>query len=175
MTIEDIVGQLEVNRGIISGLAGDLPPGLASWRPGEDRWSVTEAVNHLIDIEVEDFRAALDLIRHHPEQPWPRFDEQSWVLGRKYNERDLASSVSRFLAERDISLGLIRSLSGADLDKAHTGPGMQNRIMRIGDLLSSWVGHDLFHIKQLVLLRWDILNRTSEPFSPAYSGFYVSL
>ena len=43
--------------------------------------------------------------------------------------------------------------------------------MKLGDVLASWVAHDLFHLRQLALLQWDILQKRSEPYSPAYSGF----
>ena len=39
----------------------------ASWRAQDDRWTVLEIVNHLIDIEKEDFRFEFKIILENPE------------------------------------------------------------------------------------------------------------
>jgi hypothetical protein len=43
--------------------------------------------------------------------------------------------------------------------------------MRLGDVLASWIAHDLFHIRQLALLQRDILDRREAPYQSGYSGF----
>lgn len=37
------------------------------WKPVEDRWSILEILNHIIYIEIEDFRYNFDLILHNPD------------------------------------------------------------------------------------------------------------
>ncbi|RDG28861.1 MULTISPECIES: hypothetical protein, partial [unclassified Oceanispirochaeta] len=100
------------------------------------------------------------------------FNEIEWITSRQYNERELESSMRNFIRERDLSLIWLNKISNPDLDSKHIGDGINKKNISAGDLLASWMGHDLFHMKQIILLKWDILKKWSEPFSPEYSGFY---
>lgn len=171
MTSGDVIHQLSRNRDILSSLFAGIPYEDASWKPDRERWSGLEIVNHLADIEVEDFRTDLDIILHHPKAPWPSFDIHSWVLERRYNEGNFAVSVGRFLRERKASLEWLASLGEINQNARHSGNGYRGTPLRAGDILSSWIAHDLFHIRQMSLLQWDLLQRKSEPYSPDYSGF----
>ena len=165
---EKSLAQLEINKSIIENLMLNLTEEQVRWKPSESRWSILEILNHIIDIEIEDFRYNFDLILFKPEKEWPSFDEIKWITSRKYNERELSSSIEKFKHERNHSINWLQELSSPDLFSKH----LSNK-MRLGDLLSSWLGHDLFHIKHITLMKWDILEKWSDPFSPEYSGFYV--
>ena len=167
------VSQLESNKAVMEKLFGDLDSEQARWKPGEDRWSALEILNHLIDIEIHDFRYCFDLILFDPAKAWPSFNEIEWISSKKYNERDLGTSKNNFLEDRAKSINWLKGLVDPDLDSKHLGHGLKNKNMRAGDLLTAWIGHDLFHIKQTTLLKWDILRKWSVPYSPDYSGFYV--
>ena len=165
---EETIDQLEINKSIFENILLNLTEEQVRWKPAEDRWSILEIINHVTDIEIEDFRYNFELILFHPGKAWPSFDEMSWITSRKYNERELISSIENFKQERDCSVKRLRELSNPDLFLQHSG----NKT-RAGDLLAAWLGHDLFHIKHIALLKWDILQKWSDPFSPEYSGFYV--
>jgi hypothetical protein len=167
------VSQLETGKIIIENLLKDISREQAVWKPDQDSWSILEIINHLIDIETEDFRYDLKLILFEPQKDWPSFDETEWITYRQYNERELAASIKNFVKERDRSLHWLKELRDPDLSAKHVGGGLKNRRMRAGDLLAAWIGHDLFHIRHIALRKWDILNKWSEPYTPEYSGFYV--
>ena len=130
---EKSLTQLEINKSIIENLMLNLTQEQVHWKPLEDRWSMIEILNHIIDIEIEDFRYNFDLILFKPEKEWPSFDEMKWITSRKYNQRELSSSLEIFKRERDHSIKWLRELSSPDLFSQHFG----NK-MRLGDLLSSW-------------------------------------
>ena len=163
--------QLNKNNRIIQDLVGNINPEQAAWRPEKTRWTVLEVVNHLLDIEIEDFRYDLKLILFHPDERWPNFNIEKWRVERKYNDRRLDESIRKFADERRKSIRWLRTLKSPDLHAVHSGNGFEGGKMRAGDVLVSWTAHDLFHIRQLSLLYWDILNRWSKPYSPKYSGF----
>ncbi|MBN1700082.1 MAG: DinB family protein [Spirochaetales bacterium] len=165
------VDQLEKNSGIVADLAANFSSEQAAFRPAKTRWTVLETVNHLIDIETMDFRYVFELILFHPADSWPKFSIETLRTAGKYNERDLSTSVRNFIRERKKSVAWLRKLGNPDLNALHSGKGFTGEKMRAGDVLVSWVAHDLYHIRQLSLLYWNILNEWGKPFSPKYSGF----
>jgi hypothetical protein len=140
----------------------------AAWRPEPGRWSVLEVVNHLADEEGEDFRARLSLVLEHPGAPWPPIDPEGWVAARKYAERDPGESLQRFLSERARSLEWLRGLRDPDWDCGCEHP-VAGRITA-GDLLASWVVHDLLHVRQLVQLHGAYVAARAAPHSTRYAG-----
>ena len=74
------------------------------WKPEKKAWSILEVVCHLGDEEVEDFRLRLKLTLQDPAEPWPGIDPEGWATDRKYNERDLGESLTRFTEERNASM-----------------------------------------------------------------------
>ena len=39
-----------------------------------------------------------------------------------------------------------------------------------GDLLASWLAHDLLHVRQLARLHWQYLTAAAKPFQTDYAG-----
>jgi hypothetical protein len=167
VNLEAQIAQLTTQAQIIHGLTAGISVAQAAWKPGSDAWSIVEVVNHLYDEEREDFRAHLEAVLAGPDTPWAPIDPQGWVTQRRYAERDLAQSVANFLRERDRSLAWLRGLTVADWGIAYTMPWGS---ITAGDLLASWVAHDLLHIRQLVELRWGILVAAVAPYQVRYAG-----
>jgi hypothetical protein len=171
LTSNDVIEQLTRSRDVLALMLAGFRTEDAAWKPDPDRWSALEIVNHLADIENEDFQTDLYIIFYRPDDPWPSFDIIEWVTERRYNERNFPESVNRFLSERNESIKRLKSLKGLDQDAVHSGNGFRNTPLKVGDILASWIAHDLFHLRQIALLQWDLLRRRSEPYSPTYSGF----
>ncbi|MBX7219933.1 MAG: DinB family protein [Blastocatellia bacterium] len=162
------IQRLESNRTVVEHLLVVTEPEQAPWKPAPDKWSLLEVVNHLYDEERDDFRKRLSLLLQSPDLEWPRIDPPQWAIDRKYNERDLAESVRNFLNERDNSLVWLQTLKNPDWEATYHHP--QGFVIRAGDLLAAWVGHDLLHIRQLARLHWDYLRKSASPFTPDYAG-----
>ena len=176
MNFRSAIRQLRRGRTVFAGMFAGIPDDVGNWKPSPDRWSAVEIAAHLKDIEIEDFREDVDIILHRPEHPWPSFDEMAWVDERRYNDRELAAEAVALLAARDGTLEWLEGLEDPDPQAPYQGERTpqcfaDGRPARAGDLLASWVAHDLFHIRQLALLHWDILNRPDRGYSPKYSGF----
>jgi hypothetical protein len=124
-------------------------------------------VCHLLDEEREDFRVRLDYTLHRPGEPWPPIDPAGWVLAREYNQQDLGISLDAFLSEREASVAWLRKLHAPNWAVNYEAPWGP---ISAGDLLASWIGHDLLHMRQLVELHWAYAAAQLEPYSTRYAG-----
>ena len=167
MNLRYSIERLSANAGVFEGLLRGVMDEQARWRPAPEKWSMLEVVNHLDDEERDDFRFRLDSVLHHPERPWPPIDPPGWAVARKYNERDLAESLARFLGERRKSIEWLNSLREPRFENKYQHP---QGVISAGDLLASWVAHDYLHVRQLARLHWQYLNSISPPFKTEYAG-----
>lgn len=111
MNLEYFIERLSTNRQVFEGLVKGASLEQARWKPSPDKWSILEVINHLYDEEREDFRQRLDLVLANPEQTWPHIDPQNWVTTRRYNDRDLDTSLNDFFTEREKSLSWLNQLA----------------------------------------------------------------
>ena len=160
--------RLEADARVFRALLEGVSPEQARWKPAPEQWSALEVVNHLADEEAEDFRRRLDLTLHRPGEPWPAIDPPAWAVERRYLERELGPSLERFLGERERSLSWLRGLKSPDWELAYHHP--RSGKVRAGDLLASWLAHDLIHVRQLTRLHHQWLTLRAEPYSAAYAG-----
>lgn len=168
MDLSWVIQQLTTHATSITQLCSTVSDAQARVKPDPEAWSILEVVNHLVDEEREDFRQRLDLMLHQPETDWPPIDPQGWVVSRAYQQRDLQQSVATFAAERQRSIEWLRTLRDPDWSRTHTHPS--GLVLRAGDLLSSWVAHDVLHLRQLVELHYHLVTLQVAPYDPAYAG-----
>ena len=168
MNLEYFTARLSENADTIQSLVRRVAEEQARWKPAPEEWSILEVINHLYDEEREDFRTRLDLLLHHPDQPWPGIDPQGWAIERKYNHRDLEESLSNFLTERQRSVSWLDSLSSPAWEACCEHP--QAGEIAAGDLLASWLAHDFLHIRQLAQLHWQYVSLLAKPYSTDYAG-----
>ncbi len=145
-----------------------VSPAQALWRPAPDKWSLLEVMCHLRDEEREDFRHRLRLTLEDPSQPWPGIDPPGWVIERSYARQEWCAVLADFLAERTASLHWLESLQDPAWENAYEHPLLGT--LRAGDLLASWAGHDLLHIRQILGLQWGWNAQEDLPFTPEYAG-----
>jgi hypothetical protein len=159
--------KLDKNKELITHLVKGVSTDQARWKPIQDKWSILEVINHLLDEEKNDFRMRLDLTLHNPYQFWPGIDPEGWVSERKYNERELDQSLENFLQERKKSLKWLAALSSPNWANTHDHPKLG--AISAGDLFAAWVAHDLLHTRQLVNLHISYIDAKASPFSTKYA------
>ena len=168
MNFEDVLSQMQANARRINALVEGVSPEQARWKPDPETWSILEVLCHLHDEEREDFRVRLELILHPSGAEWPPIDPRGWVSARAYNQGSLEETLQGFTGEREKSLGWLRGLTNPDWDKSESAPW--GSTISAGDMLASWAGHDLLHMRQLVeLLRASSVQQTS-PYRSDYAG-----
>lgn len=167
LRVDALRERLRANAHVFAAQVAGVGDEQARWKPDPAQWSIVEVVNHLADEEREDFRARLDATLHHPGS-WPPIDPQGWPVSRRYNERPLGESLERFLAARAESLVWLDELGDPDWSRAYQHPSIGP--ISAGDLLTSWVAHDLIHVRQINRLHRDWLVASLSDHSPRYAG-----
>ena len=153
---------------LIRTLLSDVSDAQARWKPAPDRWSILEVINHLYDEEREDFREHLDHILNRPDDGWHPISPMAWVTERRYNERELATSLDAFLAKRRASLAWLEGLGTPDWDASIPAPW--GAPLHAGDMFASWVVHGQWHIEQFIRLRRDWVIEQVKPYEVEYAG-----
>lgn len=168
MNIQFFIDQLTRGAVAIRSMVEDLDDAQVRWKPADDKWSVLEIVCHLADEEREDFRMRLELTLSDPRAEWPPIDPAGIVVARAYNSRKLSDALSAYLREREASIAWLTSLDEPDLATEHVHPEFGS--MSAGNLLASWVAHDLLHIRQIARVEYQYVEKTAAPYSLEYAG-----
>ena len=167
MDFEGLVAQMASNARRIQSLVEGASGEQARWKPEPDAWSILEVVSHLLDEEKEDFRVRLDITLHRPDQPWPPIDPAGWVTARRYNQKELKSTLEALSDAREASLAWLGSLVSPDWEAGYEAPWGQ---ITAGNIFAAWVAHDLLHTRQLVELHWAYTVMLAAPYQPDYAG-----
>jgi len=167
MDFKNLYDDLANGPAVLRALTHGISQEEAVLKPGEDSWSILEVLCHLFDEEREDFRLRLDLILHHPGEPWPPINPRGWAIERAYLNRNLADMLAGFAEERRISLLWLEALAGADWETAAAAPWGG---MKAGEMLAAWAAHDKLHFRQLVELRYQRVLRLAAPYAALYAG-----
>ena len=153
----------------LDALCAGLTDDDARWAPDDTCWSVVQIVAHLADEEIEDFRMRTRLTIEAPETEWPKIDPVGAAVERRYHERALSDELPRFHTERTASLTWLRSvIDTTDFARGHEHPRVG--LVPAGELLASWVAHDLLHARQIVKRRYDAVVAEMAPYRTAYAG-----
>jgi hypothetical protein len=115
-------------------------------RPAPDKWSVTELLAHLADVEiVQGFR--LRLILGSNGIPIQGFDQDVWAQFSEYATHDPALSLEAFRATRERTVRLLKSLPRGMWDNygLHSERGKET-ITRVAEMMA---GHDFNHLAQI--------------------------
>lgn len=167
MDFDYALAQLRANAERIRALVQNVSAEKARWKPASDSWSILEVINHLYDEELADFPVRLKHILAQTAGPWPPIDPQGWVTERRYNERELPTSLANFLGARQKSLVWLQTLHEPDWQLSYDtqwGP------ITAGDMFAAWVAHDLLHLRQLVELQWGYTTQQLTPYDVRYAG-----
>lgn len=163
--LEEFPRHTEMLRALVAGLSTED----ARWKPSPTGWSVLEVVSHLLDEERLDFRMRIDTLLHRPGEPFPPIDPEGWAVARAYNTREFEPTLAEFLEERRRSLDWLRALpADADWDRAYADPRFRG--LRSGDLLASWLTHDLLHLRQIIRIHLARAEERARPYTVAYAG-----
>jgi len=167
MILEQAITQLRWQGQAIIALTLNVADSEVRWKPNSNNWSMLEVLNHLVDEEILDFRRHLDHILHTPEGQWPEINPQAWVTEKNYNDTQMNKTLENFKKERDKSITWLMELSDPDWDNV---VNFSWGSLCAGDMLASWLAHDLLHLRQLIELRYQITLNACQPFSVEYAG-----
>ena len=132
--------------GRIRKLVRRLPRRQLKRRPAPGKWSITEILAHLAEVElVGGYR--IRMILGSPGTKIQAFDQNAWAKVGRYRELDARQSLEMFCILRDHNLRLLRLLTPRQWKQygMHQERGKES-VARIAEMFA---GHDLNHLKQI--------------------------
>lgn len=133
----------------LNALLSDLPNDWVLSNEGPETWSPYDVVGHLIHGEETDWIPRARIILEHGEDrafdPFDRF-----AMLKRSRDQSLQELLTTFARLRGESLHQLDELNLTPelLEKRGTHPELG--VVTLGQLLSTWVVHDLGHIRQVV-------------------------
>ena len=115
-------------------------------RPQPDKWSVTEILAHLADVElVQGYR--IRQILGSNGVPIQGFDQEVWAQYSDYAQHDPALSLQAYKVLRERTLRLLKSLPRGMWDNygMHSERGKET-VTRVTEMMA---GHDINHLRQI--------------------------
>jgi hypothetical protein len=168
MMQQQIIDNLNDNQYVFSALLRKIAPVQAGWKPAQEKWSLVEVVNHLLDEELDDFRQRLEFALLKPNKPWMRIEPEKWVVVKNYSRRTLTESLKNFLKEREKSVQWLLGLTAPDWQVKDDYPfGI---VLTAEQILANWLAHDLLHIRQINALNYGYLATITPGIDLSYAG-----
>jgi hypothetical protein len=133
---------------VLRSLLADLPESWARATEGPDTWSPYDIVGHLIHGERTDWMARAEILLTHGEtRPFTPFDRFAQFEASR--GKTLPELLDTFAGLRAANLVRLESLglTPADLERRGRHPELGS--CTLGELLATWVAHDLSHIAQI--------------------------
>ncbi len=160
--------ELERNVETFNHICSSMSTEEVRWKPEPGKWSILEVLNHLCDEERDDFRRRLQMLLDNPDSEWPPIDPVGWADQRDYNTRGLMDSLQRFSREREKSVKWLRDLQSPNWEREKLHPAIGR--IKAGDLLASWVVHDLLHLRQVASIMMQYASACAKPYSTTYAA-----
>jgi hypothetical protein len=147
-SMDNAVPMLRATPGVLRAWLVDLPDPWTNANEGPDTWSPFDIVGHLIHGERTDWIPRLELVlAHGTSRTFTPFDR--FAQFRESRGRTLAELLDTFAELRRANLARLQSfrLTPADFER----PGLHPELgaVTVGQLLSTWVVHDLNHVSQI--------------------------
>lgn len=147
MDLAEGIAMLARTPKVLDTLLAGLAPEWLHRTDGPGTWSAYHIVGHLLGGDTTNFlpRARV-IVRHGTGQAFEPFDREAMLGWEPEPAEDL---LARFHAARQASLDDLAALglTGADLDRRGRHP--QFGEITLGQLLATWVAHDLTHLAQV--------------------------
>jgi hypothetical protein len=129
-----------------AALVDGVPRRTLSRRPQPGKWSVTEILAHLADVEmVQGVR--IRMILGEPGTPIQGFDQDRWAEDADYAGHDPALSLRAYVAARERTVKLLKSLTPEKWERhgMHSERGRET-VRRVAEMMA---GHDINHERQV--------------------------
>jgi uncharacterized damage-inducible protein DinB len=166
--LREVTAVLSRTPATLRALLGDLPDGWLEAHEGEGTFSPRDVLGHLIHGEKTDWVPRIKLILEsgdrRPFVPFDRFGFRDAIRGVPTN-----ALLSEFASLRSESLAVVEGLSLTPAQLALPGKHPELGPVTLGQLLATWVVHDLNHVGQVVRVMSKRYTDTVGPWK-AYLG-----
>ena len=132
---------------MLRALLDDLPTGWAHRNDGPGTWSAYDILGHLLHGEATDWMPRAHMIlRYGTQRSFEPFDREAML---DQEPEPVADMLTRFHAAREASLVALASLELTTDDLRRRGRHPDLGEVTLGQLLATWVAHDLTHVAQI--------------------------
>jgi hypothetical protein len=146
--LDEAVAVLSRTPATLRSLLDGLPPRWTENNEGGETWSPFVVVGHLVHGERTDWipraRVILESGEDRPFTPFDRFAQF-----RESEGKSLAELLDEFEALRRENLSILAGMELGASDLARTGTHPDLGRVTLGELLATWVAHDLDHVVQI--------------------------
>ncbi|MCH6269195.1 MULTISPECIES: DinB family protein [Neobacillus] len=147
--IEEAIEVLERTPKTLEYFLSGISNGWLQCNEGEGTWNARQVVEHLIEAEKTNWIPRLEFILEgNKDTAFPEFDRFSHL--KNDSERSLKNVFRDFQEIRSMNITKLRSLVVSEVQLELTGFHPAFGRVRVRELLSTWVVHDLTHISQIV-------------------------
>jgi len=156
------VALLEKTPVLYETMLGDLPSELLQWKPGPDRWSISEVLAHLADIE----NVYAERVRRILEKDSPtlqKYEQPGPADARAYSRGVAAEHLTRYAVERRAVVAVLKSAPASA--GTRTAKHSELGVITLSQMLNEWASHDLGHVRQIAeIYRAHAFHPHSGPF-----------
>jgi DinB superfamily len=129
--------------GCARNAASRFARGLLQWKPGPDRWSVSEVLAHLADLEqVYSERVRRMIAENSP--ALERYDQVGASAAGAYSRGSALEPLERFAPPRRAIVASLKSVPASA--GAPTAKHSEHGVITLSQMLHEWASHDLGHI-----------------------------
>ncbi|MBW8351564.1 DinB family protein [Bacillus sp. IITD106] len=147
--INEAVEVLERTPKTLEYFLSGLSNGWLDCNEGEGTWNTTEVIEHLIEGEKNNWIPRLKFMLQEGEsKPFPPFDRFSHL--QDGGEKSIEEKLDEFKTIRAQNIEKLKALIEPDLHLEITGLHPEFGTVKVRELISTWVAHDLTHIAQIV-------------------------
>ena len=147
-SLDDAIPVLRATPGVLQAWLAGLPEGWVRNNEGPETWSPYDVVGHLIHGDRTDWIPRVEhLLQHGASRPFTPFDRVA--MFRDSQGKSLGQLLDTFAELRAANVARLESLRFAPKDLARPGLHPELGPVTLGQLLATWVAHDLNHLGQI--------------------------
>ena len=132
----------------LTAMVAGIPEAWLKANEGAGTWSCYDVVGHLIHGELTDWIPRVRIILEHGEsrafEPFDRFAQF-----REDQTRPITALLDQFAFLRSENIAILQGLNLSSSDFSRRGTHPELGVVTLGQLLSTWVVHDLSHLSQI--------------------------
>jgi len=147
MNVQDAVAILERTPSAVSALLDGVPDVWARATEGEGTWSPYDVIGHLVHGERTDWIPRARHILSGEPRPFAPFDRMAQFT--ESEGKSLGELLTTFAELRRHNVAELLALKLGESDLGRTGRHPDFGEVTLGQLLATWVVHDLDHVAQI--------------------------
>ncbi|MBG9941921.1 DinB family protein [Brevibacillus formosus] len=147
--LDEAIEILERTPQALESLLTGLSDGWLQHNEGDGTWHAIEVIEHLIEAEKTNWLPRLEIILQEGERkPFPPFDRFAHL--QETSVRSFEQKLLEFKTLRAQNIAKLRTLVEPEKHLELTGLHPAFGVVKMRELLSTWVVHDLTHSAQIV-------------------------